>query len=355
MRKTMYKICSHILSFALLVGGLTTGNLVASNRANAQVQTEIEDGVYQVPVSVLKTSSEDASMTDKALAKDYATVEVKEGKAAYRISFKPLAIGSTNGHLLTLYVYESDTKSETITAATGDYYTDAGTEYPGTFIFSREKVGEKEIYIRVSVDAMAGFDQDARLVFNWEQAEKTDTSASLKPPMTQTGGDQGSTTATPTPVPTQKPSDQKVKKGQTVTVGKLTYKVTAAGANATVECTGSKTTQSSVTIPATVKIHGVTCKVTSIAANSFKNNKKLTSVVLGKNVTKIGKNAFQGAKKLKKITVKTKKLNSIGKNAFKGIVKKSTVKLPGGLKQKKRTVLKKKFKNAGLPAKAAVK
>ena len=33
----------------------------------------------------------------------------------------------------------------------------------------------------------------------------------------------------------------------------------------------------------------------------FKNNKKLTSVTIGKNITKVGKNAFKGCKKLKTI------------------------------------------------------
>lgn len=85
-----------------------------------------------------------------------------------------------------------------------------------------------------------------------------------------------------------------------------------------------------MTIPDTVTIDKVTYKVTSIAANAFKNNKKLKKVVIGKNVTKIGKKAFYGCSKLKKITVKTTKLTkkNVGRQAFKGIHKKAAFKVP---------------------------
>ncbi len=45
-------------------------------------------------------------------------------------------------------------------------------------------------------------------------------------------------------------------------------------------------------------------------------------VTIGKNVIKIGKEAFSGDGKLKMIKIQTKKLKSVGKNAFKGIYKK---------------------------------
>ena len=109
------------------------------------------------------------------------------------------------------------------------------------------------------------------------------------------------------------------------------YQVTsAAGKNPTVAYTGSKKQKASVTIPATVKINNVTYKVTSIAANAFKNNKKLKKVVIGKNITKIGKKAFYGCSKLKNITVKTTKLTkkNVGSQAFKGIHKKAAFKVP---------------------------
>ena len=108
-----------------------------------------------------------------------------------------------------------------------------------------------------------------------------------------------------------------------------------------------------VTIPAKAKVDGVSYRVTSIADNAFKNNKKITkavigsnivtigknafakctnitSIVIGKNVTKIEKNAFYGCGKLKKITIKSEKLTSksVAKYAFSRIGKKTVIKVP---------------------------
>lgn len=145
----------------------------------------------------------------------------------------------------------------------------------------------------------------------------------------------------PSESPSQKPSgspsqqpgqDIKVPaKGTKLTAKGASYQVTsAAEKNPTVVYKGSKKQKASVTIPDTVTIDKVTYKVTSIAANAFKNNKKLKKVVIGKNVTKIGKKAFYGCSKLKKITVKTTKLTkkNVGRQAFKGIHKKAAFKVP---------------------------
>ena len=145
----------------------------------------------------------------------------------------------------------------------------------------------------------------------------------------------------PSESPSQKPSEapsqqpgQDIKvpaKGTKLTAKGASYQVTsAAEKNPTVVYKGSKKQKASVTIPDTVTIDKVTYKVTSIAANAFKNNKKLKKVVIGKNVTKIGKKAFYGCSKLKKITVKTTKLTkkNVGSQAFKGIHKKATFKVP---------------------------
>ena len=97
-----------------------------------------------------------------------------------------------------------------------------------------------------------------------------------------------------------------------------------------VQFTKGKKNAKSVVIPGTVKISGKNYKVTSIAKNAFKGNKKLKKVTIGANVNKIGKAAFKGCKNLKSIIVKTKKLTAkkTGANAFKGINKKATFKVP---------------------------
>ena len=58
--------------------------------------------------------------------------------------------------------------------------------------------------------------------------------------------------------------------------------------------------------------------MTGIAANAFKGNKKMTSVLIGGNVKKIGRSAFENCKNLTKVTVNGSKLQTISKNAFKG-------------------------------------
>lgn len=141
------------------------------------------------------------------------------------------------------------------------------------------------------------------------------------------------------------------KKGDTVPIGKLEYEVTKAHATkGTVKVVRAKNKkQKSITIPATVNINGYNFKVTAIANNAFKNNKKLKSVTVGTNVKTIGKEAFSGCKVLKKITVKSKVVSKVNKNAFKGINKNAKIKLPK-LSSKKFKKYKKQFEKKGQAA-----
>lgn len=136
--------------------------------------------------------------------------------------------------------------------------------------------------------------------------------------------------------------EKEIKKGTEVTVADCVYKVTSVKEK-TVMFTGGPAEASKVSIPDTVKLQGKTYKVTAVAANAFKGEKTLTQMTVGKNVTAIGKNAFNGCSGLKKITVKTAKLKSVGKNALKGIHKKAAVNVP----KKKLAKYKKLFKGKG--------
>ena len=140
------------------------------------------------------------------------------------------------------------------------------------------------------------------------------------------------------------------KKGTTLTISskKLQVKVTSSSKkNPTVTITKFTDKKAKkLTIPATVKVKGVTYKVTAVSDKAFKGNKKLTTVTTGSNVTKIGKEAFSGCKNLKKITVTAGKLKTISKNAFKGINKKATITVKGTKKAK--TALKKQLKKKSI-------
>lgn len=131
----------------------------------------IEDSVYDVPVALMSASNPDkASMAGAAIAPT-VRVTVKGGKAQYKLNFHSMDInmaGSTEkGHLEKFWVYEGDNKSSRTEAMPGDSYTEEGVSYPGSFSFERAKAGEKSVYARVSVDAMAGFDQDVLVTFDW--------------------------------------------------------------------------------------------------------------------------------------------------------------------------------------------
>ena len=121
-----------------------------------------------------------------------------------------------------------------------------------------------------------------------------------------------------------------------------------------------------ITVPDSVKLGGVSDKVTAVADAAFKNNKQVTSVKVGKNVESIGKNAFAGCTKLKtvslnstklkkignkafynckkltKITIKSTALTAVGKNALKGIDKKAQIKVPAKKLKKYKGLLAKK-------------
>ena len=129
-------------------------------------------------------------------------------------------------------------------------------------------------------------------------------------------------------------------KPKTVTVDNLKYQLDSN--KKTAVFIGAKDKKiSSITIPATIKVSGKTYKVTEIAANACKNLAKLTKVTIGKNVTKIGKNAFSGCKKLKTISIQTEKLkkSGIGSACFKSINAKATFKVPKKMKKDYQTWL----------------
>ena len=163
------------------------------------------------------------------------------------------------------------------------------------------------------------------------------------------------------------------------TDNKAVYTVTKQGKEVTYKAPVNKKWKK-VVIPATINVDGVTYKVTGIAKKAFANNKKITSIVIGKNVktigdeafskctalktvtipasvNRIGKKAFYNCKVLKTITVKTTKLTAknVGANAWKGVGSKYYSKVTIKVPKKKLSAYKKLFKNKGLSPKVKVK
>lgn len=146
---------------------------------------------------------------------------------------------------------------------------------------------------------------------------------------------------------------------QTVTPGEMigdkasngVYKVLADGRS--VEFVRQMVQSKAVKIPDTVSINGTIYAVTGISANAFKNNQLLRTTVIGRNVRRIGKQAFYNCKNLRTITIRTSMLTkkNIGTKAFKGTYKKIKVKVPA----KQFKTYKKFFKSKGMSTKAIYK
>ena len=131
---------------------------------------------------------------------------------------------------------------------------------------------------------------------------------------------------------TTKPTDPTQTNPQIGTIikdaaGIFNYRITGTDTVEVKNMTAKGKRKKAVKISKTIKVNGRTLKVTGIAANAFKGNKKMTSVTIGSNVKKIGSGAFMNCRNLTRVTVTAKGLTSIGKNAFKGDRKLKTVNL----------------------------
>lgn len=112
-------------------------------------------------------------------------------------------------------------------------------------------------------------------------------------------------------------------------------------------------TKGTVIVPDTVEVSGTTYKVTSIEKKAFGIGKKIKTIILGKNVKTIKKDAFAGCKTLRKIIVKTKKLTkkTVAKKAFRGVRKNVRIIVP----KKKKQAYKKLFYQRGLNKKVKIR
>lgn len=202
---------------------------------------------------------------------------------------------------------------------------------------------------------------DKSLYAFWTPEEKPDPTPTPDP------GPQPTPTPTPSPGSDTKPGENqtpgqsqnpgqnqpavqvKLKKGAAFTRGNIKYRVTKAanssGSAGQAQMVGTVNGSAKKTVippEVTANSTGEKFKVVSIAADAFRNNRRVTEVTIGKNVKTIGKNAFNGCKKLKKIKIKTKELKKVGNNAVKGIHKKAVLTVPSAKWKKYRSLFGKK-------------
>ena len=231
------------------------------------------------------------------------------------------------------WIYIYDLSGNLIGRYTGDKNNDEATCFAGKTInvpgegfiigFVSNFYNEDDYYGFKIIEIEPNFKKDSEQP---TEEPTEDKKVDDKKPDDKKTDDQKDTTVTPSPSPTPAADDKTPQVGQSVVVKKVTYKILTNDTVAYVKTSVKNPT--SATVPATVKISGKTYKVTQISANAFKNKKKLKKVIIGKNVKKIGKNAFSGCKNLKNITIKGKGLSSVGSNAIKGINKNAVIKVP---------------------------
>ena len=143
-----------------------------------------------------------------------------------------------------------------------------------------------------------------------------------------------------------------------IAVSASSYTTTVVDGVQGVEVSNFDSRKTTITIPDYITIKGKKYPVISIQSNAFVKCKKLTKVVIGKNVRRIKPKAFYNCKKLKTIVIKTKKLTMkrVGKKAFAGIYKKAKITLPkGGFSKKQKAAYKKILRARGVGKKAKIK
>ena len=140
----------------------------------------VKPGVYSVPVQMMHASKPGQNSMGNAAIDGPATVTVDQnGKVSYAMNFKGIEFSGLYGHLVNLWHYpdfeaNNDSQTGTVASVPSNPYTDTNlegkpAEFYKTFTVTRDQA-EHQFYIRISVDAMAGFDQDAILAFDWDNA-----------------------------------------------------------------------------------------------------------------------------------------------------------------------------------------
>ena len=165
----------------------------------------------------------------------------------------------------------------------------------------------------------------------------------------------------PTTIPSAVPSESAAPADDEdlhIAVSGSSYSPTVIDGVQGVELRNFDTQKTTIVIPDYITIKGKKYPVIAISGNAFKKCKKLTKVVIGKNVRRIKAKAFYNCKKLKTIVIKTKKLTMkrVGKKAFAGIYKKAKITLPkGGFSKKQKAAYKKILRARGVGKKAKIK
>ncbi len=145
---------------------------------------------YSVPIKMVQAANPSLDSMGNGAIDGNAIVTVKDGKSTVELNFKAYSLNGLYGHLLNLWSYPQTDNMDYSWWNDHDYeipanivktYDDYGMDYiigdttqskfVKTISIDRNAEKENSIYVRISVDAMAGFDQAARLDFDWDNAK----------------------------------------------------------------------------------------------------------------------------------------------------------------------------------------
>lgn len=184
-----------------------------------------------------------------------------------------------------------------------------------------------------------------------ENVDSTPTEAQPTPTEIQPTLTEVEPTSTEQPIPTEAQLTQQhaqkkksFKKGTIIKKNNIKYRVLSNTSRVKkVTVIGITQKKERVVIPDVVKQDGITFLVTQVSDEAFYQNKTVSYVSFGKNITKIGKKAFYGTSHLKRIVFKTKKVKTIGSKAFIGINNNARIVVPEKRKKRYTSLLEGKY------------
>ncbi len=144
-------------------GGSSADRTAEDTKPSAQTKIHVDqNGIkhYQLPVSLINSTTGGASMGAKALDELAAIEEKPDGEIRVTLTFKPLYLAAfkATGHLTRLGIYPSleDMKAKTNMkdAEVVETYEENGVKYPKKVRYTLAKKGTKDTGARVWVDMM---------------------------------------------------------------------------------------------------------------------------------------------------------------------------------------------------------
>ena len=139
----------------------------------ANMPENLSDGVYNVLVYMYTRYTDEASMGNGAINHE-ATVEIKNSTATVHLGFHDMPFLDLYGHLENLWYYDEDGEKYEVTVDESEWLVNEDTLDRVKTIrlcsFVLPTTGAETV-CRVKVDAMGDSEQDARLVFDWNNIQ----------------------------------------------------------------------------------------------------------------------------------------------------------------------------------------